>query len=101
MIDFHYARLEENGIISPVVSVSCKYKKPTSFADKIEIGVIIKDFNDAFLTVGYKMYKSETLICEAESVHCLMNAQGRIIRISREQPEFAAFLENTKHANNT
>ena len=94
---WNYARLEENGIISPVVSVSCKYKKPTSFADKIKIDVIIKDFNDAFLTVGYKMSKSETLICEAESVHGFMNAQGRIIRISREQPEFAACLENAKH----
>ena len=50
-----YARLEENGVLSPVVSVSCKYKKPTSFADKIEIDVTVKDFSDAFLTVGYKM----------------------------------------------
>ncbi|MBR4236662.1 MAG: acyl-CoA thioesterase [Clostridia bacterium] len=95
---WNYARLEESGVASPVVSVSCKYKKPTTFADTVDIDVCIKDFTDVFLTVGYKMYKGDVLVCEAESVHCFMNTQGRVIRISREQPEFAAFLESAKHA---
>ena len=32
-----YAKMEETGIASPVVSLECTFKKPTTFADEITI----------------------------------------------------------------
>ena len=32
-IGWSYAKLEEEGIISPVVAVECKYMQPTTFSD--------------------------------------------------------------------
>ena len=34
---FSYDKLEKDGIISPVVSVECSYKKTTTFSDEISI----------------------------------------------------------------
>lgn len=35
-------RLEAEGITSPVVSVNCDYKRPTTYGDEIEIEVNLK-----------------------------------------------------------
>ncbi len=44
-IGWDYARLEDEGIISPVVGVTCRYKSPTTFSDEVEISVKVKEFN--------------------------------------------------------
>lgn len=36
-IGYPMTRLEAEGILSPVVSVSCEYKHPSTYADEIEI----------------------------------------------------------------
>lgn len=35
-IGYPMSRLEADGITSPVVSINCEYKQPTTFADEIE-----------------------------------------------------------------
>ena len=40
-IGLGYKKLEEDGIISPVIHVECDYKLPTTFDDKIEIDVAV------------------------------------------------------------
>ena len=39
-----YAKLEEEGIISPVVAVECKYMQSTTFGDTVDIEVTVKEF---------------------------------------------------------
>ncbi|MBP3578551.1 MAG: acyl-CoA thioesterase, partial [Lachnospiraceae bacterium] len=36
-----YDKLEEEGVISPVVAVTCDYKKTTTFPDELEIAVAV------------------------------------------------------------
>jgi acyl-CoA thioester hydrolase len=36
-IGYGYAKLEEDGIISPVLTVECEYKKPLRFGDSFEV----------------------------------------------------------------
>jgi len=88
-----YEKLEAEGIISPVVSVSCSYKKNTTFADKIDIEVKIREFNGVKLKLGYTMFHDSAIVCEAESVHCFVNGEGRLIRLKREFPDFCEMLE--------
>ena len=42
---FSYRKVEELGIISPVVDISVSYKKQVSFDDEIEIRVSVKKYN--------------------------------------------------------
>ena len=86
---YGYDRLEKEGVISPVVSVECSYKKPTTFMDEISIDVSVEKFNGVKLIIGYKMTNQNGIVvCEARSTHCFLNEKGIPIRIEKEFPEF-------------
>ena len=86
---FGYDRVEALGIISPVVSVECRYKAVTKSPEEVMIDVFVESFNGVRLTLGYDMKNSEgKTVCIAKSEHCFMNAEGRLIDIAKVQPEF-------------
>ena len=91
-IGYSFAKLEADGIISPVVSVDCRYKKTTSFDDVIDIDVSILEFNGVKLTLAYQMFLGDKLVCDAQSVHCFINDKGKPIRLKKEFPAFYDIL---------
>lgn len=58
-IGFGYAKLEKDGIISPVIGVECDYKTFTTFDETIEIKVEIEEFKGVKLIIKYTMFKTE------------------------------------------
>lgn len=92
-IGWDYARLESEGIISPVIGVSCKYKHSTTFADTITISVKIEKYSGIKLCLKYSMTneKGES-VCEGTSEHCFLDANGKIMQINKDFPEFHAVL---------
>lgn len=95
-IGWGYDKMEQEGIIFPVVSVNCDYKKSTSFEDIIHISISILDLSAVKLTVGYTMTVSGQVVCTASSVHCFLNQSGRPISIKKQFPEFYSLLESIK-----
>ena len=92
-IGWDYAKLEEAGIISPVVNVACSYQATTTFPDEITINVCVKEFRGVKLVLNYEMKKEDgTVACLASSEHCFLNKEGRIVRLKREVPEFYQIL---------
>ena len=87
-IGWDYTRLEDMGIVSPVLGVSCEYRKPTSFSDRVAISVSVKEFKGVKLKIAYEMKnKDGEVVCLAESSHAFLNAEGRPLRMKREYPE--------------
>lgn len=94
-IGWSYAKLEEEGIISPVTAVDCKYKANSLFGDTIQIQVFVEEFKGVKLKLRYLMQKSEgTIVCEGHSEHCFLDSEGKIIRLKKEYPEFCEALMN-------
>ena len=92
---FSYRRMEELGIISPVLSVQCEYKNMVHFDDTVRIEVDIKQYNGIKLTVNYRMINETTgQVCTlGESSHCFLNREGKLISLKKSCPECdAAFL---------
>lgn len=89
-----YEKLEAEGIISPVLSVNCKYKESTTFADMIQIVTSVKAFNGVRLTIEYKMYKDivKNPICIGVSEHCFLDKSGVPIRLKKDFPDFHQVL---------
>lgn len=88
-IGYGYDRLESEGIISPVVSVECNYKKTTTFYDVVDIDVSVESYNGVKLVINYTMKNSDgATVCEAHSSHCFLNENGKPVRMSKEKPEF-------------
>lgn len=87
-IGWDYARLEEMGIISPVLSVSCDYKKTTTFSDQVSISVSVKEFKGVKLHLAYEMRdKYGNVVCQGTSSHAFLNREGKPIRMKQENPE--------------
>ena len=88
-LGWDYARLEKEGIISPTVEVSCKYKRSTTFSDDVFIIVKIREFKGVKLILDYSMKNAEgAVVAECESVHCFISKEGKPIRLAKEFPEF-------------
>ena len=90
-----YAKMEEDGIISPVIGIECQYKAPTTFGDELRIAVEIAEYTRVKLTVCYRMFNARTdaLVFEGKSHHCFTNANGRPIGLAKHFPSYDAILK--------
>ncbi len=83
-----YERIEEEGIISPVISIDCRYKKPTTFADEVDIEIFVLEYNGVKLKIGYLMKSHDEIVCEGESMHCFLSKEGKPVKLSKVLPDF-------------
>ncbi|MCR4590147.1 MAG: acyl-CoA thioesterase [Lachnospiraceae bacterium] len=82
-----YARLEEEGIVSPVLNLNCEYKIPTTFPEKISICVSVKEFKGVKLHLGYEMKNEDgRTVCTAASSHAFLDREGKPVRMKDRCP---------------
>lgn len=81
--------MEDQEIISPVLSVQCEYKSMVRFGDTVVIETAIAGYNGIKLSVRYRMTDKETgeLRTIAASEHCFLNRSGKPISLKRSYPE--------------
>lgn len=94
---FGYKEMEEHGIGSPVLSVSCEYLSMTHFGDTVFVLPKIEIYTGTRLTLSYKVLDTEQKILRAKgsSRHCfLSSSSGRPVSLKRLLPEVhELFLE--------
>ena len=91
-----YQNMEQDGIYSPVIAVSCEYKSPTTFADIIQVDITVAELTPLKARFAYTMTCRGKVVCRATSLHCFLNSAGRPIVISERFPQFYAALESMK-----
>ena len=90
-----YKKMEEKGIISPVLSVSSEYKNMVYFDDVVLVNVKIKKYNGIRLELEYTLTNKETgeVVNTGSSKHCfLMN--NKIINLKKVSEEFHEMFLN-------
>ena len=85
---FGYERMEQAGVFSPVMAVTCDYKRPTTFADVIEIELSVAELSKLKTRFAYRMMCQGKLVCQGTSLHCFLDANGRPVAIEERFPEF-------------
>lgn len=104
-IGMPYDKMEEAGVLIPVLSASCEYRQSFRFGDTFRICVYPVEFNGIKMKLGYKIYNKETGILHAvgETGHCFLNKDRKIIRMKRDYPElyngFAKWNEEAQNQN--
>lgn len=83
-----YEKMEADGLVSPVVSLSCSYKAPTHFGDRIEISVSITRLSGTRLTFSYVMRCAGTVVFTGDSCHCFLDEHGEPVLMRRRCPAF-------------
>ena len=98
--DLPYDLMESNGIMSPVLSVSCKYKQHVTFGDIIKVCTYIKEFSGVKFTVAYEIYNKKTtqLCVVGESNHCFTDSNLKPLNLKKHHPnvygKFVSLIEN-------
>lgn len=87
-----YSLMEEKGIMIPVLSVGCEYKKPVKFDQKVQIFLKIAKFTGTKLLIEYEVRDKETgdLHITGNSGHCFVKADTfRPVRLTKDYPDMA------------
>lgn len=94
-IGYSYARLERDGIVSPVIGVECQYKHPTTFDDVVRIRVGVAEFRGVRLVIRYTMTDEATgeQVLLGRTMHCFTDREGKPLILKKQFPEFDAALK--------
>jgi acyl-CoA thioester hydrolase len=83
-----YEKVEETGIICPVVSVECQYHGMTHFGDWVQILPKIEKFNGVRLIISYEVRDkaSGELRSSGKSSHCYLDEKGHPVNLKKVNP---------------
>ncbi len=91
-----YEKMEEAGIICPVVSVCCHYESMAKFGEVVEISPTIEKFNGIRLVISYEAREKQTkeLRCTGESSHCFLGRKEHPVNLKKASPDFYTMFSN-------
>ncbi len=80
--------LEREGVVSPVVSLECRYRSPARFPETVTVTVKVTEFRGVRLRLGYELRGADGRLCaEGKSEHCFTGPDGRPVNMKRSFPE--------------
>ncbi len=99
---YSYQRMEKEGIICPVVSVSCKYVSMTEFGETVVVFPKVEKFNGIRLALSYVVKSKETgeIRCKGESSHCFLDKEGHPANLKKISPECYDMFVNLQKKTN-
>lgn len=94
-IGLPYKKIEDNGIMIPVLEVNYKYKNPAKFGDIIVVKVKISEFDGIRLKIKYEIINKENgkLLGNGETKHCFTNSNMRPISLKKVNKDFYNIFE--------
>lgn len=86
---YSYKKVEEQGILSPVLFVDCKYLSPVHFGETVHIYVTLSRFTATRMEFSYKISDPDTgaVRVTGKSGHCFVDDKFRPISIKKSYPE--------------
>ncbi|KYG91892.1 hypothetical protein A0U40_02840 [[Bacillus] sp. KCTC 13219] len=98
-LGFEYAKLEQDGFLSPVLDVSIQYKAALRYGQVAKVRTWIESHSRLRTTYGYEiLHEDGTLAATATSVHTLVRKENfRPIALSKVNPKWeAAYIEHMR-----
>lgn len=88
-IGLPYREMEKRGVMLPMLSVSCEYKRPAVYDDLLEICTIFEDYRGARLKHRYEIYRKETgeLLVTGNSVLGIVGKDMKPVILKKKFPE--------------
>ncbi|MBO1307893.1 acyl-CoA thioesterase [Enterococcus sp. 669A] len=89
-LDYPFEKIEEIGVMVPVLAVSSTYKEMVRFGDEIIIHPTISKYTGTRLNFEYQIINQATgaVATIGTSDHCFMSSEtSRLIHLKRQHPE--------------
>lgn len=77
-ISYPYSKLEESGVMLPVVEAHVDYKNPALYDDLLALTARIKSVKGCRITINCEVFnENKQLICNGYTVHCFLSRANR------------------------
>ncbi len=88
-IGFGYYKMENMGILCPVLGVTTEYKQMVRFNERVVIECRMAEYTGLKFTMLYRITKKDTgeLCTTGETRHGFLDREGNIITLKRKFPE--------------
>lgn len=100
-IGLPYAKMEEEGVLIPVLGVNCQYKHPARYEDIILVDVKVKEYTGVKIIMEYRIINKETedLILTGETKHCFTDINLKPISLKKSRPDMHEMLLKLQNEN--
>ncbi len=61
-LGFTYRKMEDMGIIMPVISLNCRYRKPARYDDLLTIRTMVKEMPETRIVFDYEIYNEDAAL---------------------------------------
>ena len=78
-LGYGFERMEAEGVVSPVVAISCNFKHTTTFKDVIEIEFKVAEISALKISFAYTMKVAGKVVCTATSTHCFIEGGRPVV----------------------
>ncbi|OEH92483.1 acyl-CoA thioesterase [Bacillus solimangrovi] len=97
-LGFNYAKIEQEGIISPVLDVRASYKKSIFYGEQVTVRTWVEKYNGIRIVYGYEVLNDAGEVAvTGQSEHVLANKDTfRPLRIKTAYPEWHEMYERVK-----
>lgn len=97
-LGYSYKRLEQEGIILPVVESSCKYIKPAMYDEEVLIRTYVEMQKGIRIGFKYEVLRKddEVLLAEGRTLHAFVGKDLKPIRLKSLSEEFRTVLEKVR-----
>ena len=83
---FAYRKIEDHGLVLPVIECYTRYKAPASYDDLLIIETSLAELKNLSCRFNYRIYRddsgnSQTLLAKGYTVHASVNRKGRLTKL--------------------
>ncbi len=82
-LGFTYRKMEEAGIVMPVISMECRYRKPARYDDLLTVRTIVRNMPGTRIVFDYEIYNEQKeLVNEGSTTLVFIDRdKGKPVRI--------------------
>lgn len=90
-----YSRIEESGVLLPLIELRCLYKGAARYEDEVVVRTSIQDATNTRLTFHYEVYREgeREPITTGETMHVWTTKELKPLNIKKNSPEVYALLQ--------
>lgn len=89
-----YSRMEEKGVLVPLLELECKYKVAAHYEDVLIIEAKVSRVTPVKIEFTYQVIRKEdqVLLATGRTLHGLVDKQLRPVHMKRDQPEIFGMM---------
>ncbi len=94
-VGLSYEKMEEMGILIPVLSVQCTYRLSTKFNETVKIALKLEKFSGVKFKISYRVTDTKTndVHNTAYTEHCFVDRNFKPILLKRQYPDIYETLK--------